>query len=166
MAGHHRRKWAAAAVAAGVLSIAVPGPAAAADFDFVFPAGTACEFELRVTGTGGSAITREFTDPEGNTVRTLMAGRGVDLTFTNVVTDATVSLKGNGSVISTTLDPDGSSTVRSTGHNVLIMFPTDVPAGPSTTLYVGQVTYGVDAQGTFTITGSSGRTRDICDELS
>ena len=71
-----------------------------------------------------------------------------------------------GSVSSTTLDPDGSSTTRSTGHNVLILFPTDVPAGPSTTLYVGQVTYEVDAEGIFTITGSSGRTRDLCDELS
>lgn len=165
MAGHHRREWAAAAAAAAVISIAVPVPAFAADFDFVFPAGAACDFELRVTGTGGSAITREFTDSDGNIVRTLTAGRGVDLTFTNVFTDATVSLKGNGSVISTTLDPDGSSTVRSTGHNVLVMFPTDVPAGPSTTLYVGRVTYDVDAQGTFSITGSSGRTRDICNEL-
>lgn len=165
MAGHHRREWAAASAAAAVISIAVPVPAFAADFDFVFPAGAACDFELRVTGTGGSAITREFTDSDGNIVRTLTAGRGVDLTFTNVFTDATVSLKGNGSVISTTLDPDGSSTVRSTGHNVLVMFPTDVPAGPSTTLYVGRVTYDVDAQGTFSITGSSGRTRDICDEL-
>ena len=165
MAGHHRREWAAAAAAAAVISIAVPVPAFAADFDFVFPAGAACDFELRVTGTGGSGITREFTDSDGNIVRTLTAGRGVDLTFTNVFTDATVSLKGNGSVISTTLDPDGSSTVRSTGHNVLVMFPTDVPAGPSTTLYVGRVTYDVDAQGTFSITGSSGRTRDICDEL-
>lgn len=165
MAGHYRREWAAAAAAAAVISIAVPVPAFAADFDFVFPAGAACDFELRVTGTGGSAITREFTDSDGNIVRTLTAGRGVDLTFTNVFTDATVSLKGNGSVISTTLDPDGSSTVRSTGHNVLVMFPTDVPAGPSTTLYVGRVTYDVDAQGTFSITGSSGRTRDICDEL-
>lgn len=165
MAGHYRREWAAAAAAAAVISIEIPVPAFAADFDFVFPAGAACDFELRVTGTGGSAITREFTDSDGNIVRTLTAGRGVDLTFTNVFTDATVSLKGNGSVISTTLDPDGSSTVRSTGHNVLVMFPTDVPAGPSTTLYVGRVTYDVDAQGTFSITGSSGRTRDICDEL-
>ena len=166
MGGHHQRRWAGAAVAAGLLSVAVPGPASAADFDVVFPAGIACDFDVRVTGTGGSLITREFTDSDGNIVRTLTAGRGVDLTFTNVSTDATVSLKGNGSVTSTTLDPDGTSTARSTGHNVLILFPTDVPAGPSTTLYVGQVTYEVDAQGIFTITGSSGRTRDICDELS
>ena len=166
MAGHHQRQWAVAAIAAGILSVAAPGPASAADFDVLFPAGTACDFDLGVDISGGSLITREFTDSDGNLVRTLTAGRGTDLTFTNVATHATVSLKGNGTVTSTTLNPDGTSTVRSTGHNVLILFPTDVPAGPSTTLYVGQVTYEVDAQSVFTITGSSGRTRDLCDELS
>ncbi|MFE6256293.1 hypothetical protein [Agromyces sp. NPDC057865] len=165
MAAHHRRQWAAAAVAAGVLSIAAPGPVYAVDFDIVFPADTACEFELGVNVTGGKPITREFFDSDGNTVRTLTAGRGSDLTFTNVDTGATVSLKGNGSVTSTIIHPDGSSSVRSTGHNVLILFPTDVPAGPSTTLYVGQVSYDVDAQQVFTLTSASGRTTDICDEL-
>jgi len=29
------------------------------------------------------------------------------------------------------------------GHNVLILFPSDVPAGPSTTLYVGRVVFTV-----------------------
>ena len=166
MAGHSRRQWAGAAVAAGILSVAVPGPASAAGFDVVIPAGTACDFDLGLNVSGGSLITREFTDSDGNLVRVLTAGRGTDLTFTNLSTDATVSLKGNGSVSSTTLNPDGTSTVRSTGHNVLILFPTDVPAGPSTTLYVGQVTYEVDADDVFTVTGSSGRTRDLCDELS
>ncbi|GGI44734.1 hypothetical protein GCM10010932_06100 [Agromyces flavus] len=141
------------------------GPASAADFDAVFPAGTACDFEVGVDISGGKLITREFTDSDGNLVRTLTAGRGTDLTFTNVDTGATVSLKGNGSVSSSTLNPDGSWTVRSTGHNVLILFPTDVPAGPSTTLYVGRVTHEVDAENVFTIVGSSGRTRDLCDEL-
>ncbi|MFE5672015.1 hypothetical protein ACFQ58_10460 [Agromyces sp. NPDC056523] len=153
-------------VAAALASIAAPVSASAADFELVFEAGTACEFELRVGVTAGSAITRQFTDSEGNIVRTLTAGRGNDLTFTNAITQATVSLRGNGSVTSTTLDADGTSTVRSTGHNVVILYPSDVPAGPSTTLYVGRVTYEIDAQAIFTITGSSGRTRDICDELS
>ncbi|WP_243073805.1 hypothetical protein [Microbacterium sp. SS28] len=153
------------AIAAAVIPIATPIPAIAADFDFVLPAGAACTFELHVTGTGGSAITREFTDADGNIVRTLTAGRGSDLTFENVSTGATIPLKGNGSVTSATINPVGPATVRSTGHNVILMFPTDVPAGPSTTLYIGRVTYQVDAQNTFTITGSSGRTRDICAEL-
>ena len=36
----------------------------------------------------------------------------------------------------------------------------------STTLYVGQVVYEADAQSNFTILSSSGRTTDICGQLS
>ncbi|MFC8680132.1 hypothetical protein ACFT30_01330 [Microbacterium ureisolvens] len=160
----HGRRWAAAAIAGLVLSAAPPTAASAADFELLLPAGTACEFELRVTGTGGPE-TREFTDRDGNVVRTLTAGRGAELTFENVDTGETVELAANGSVISEMLNPDGSMSVRSTGHTVLILFPSDVPAGPSTTLYTGRVTYDVDTQQVFTLTGVAGRTRDLCAEL-
>ena len=160
-----RRLGAAAVLAAALAALAIPVPAQAApDFVLVLPAGVACEFELEVSGTGGPTVTKEFTDRDGNLVRTLTAGRGTALTFRNVSTDAMVSLESNGSVSHTTIHADGSSTVQSTGHNVLILFPTDVPAGPTTTLYVGRVTYDV-AAGVFSITGSSGQTRDICSEL-
>ena len=43
-----------------------------------------------------------------------------------------------------------------TGHNVLILFPTDVPAGPSTTLYVGRVVVTVDSDGVFAVTDTNG----------
>jgi hypothetical protein len=160
-----RRLGAAAVLGAAIAAMAIPVPAQAApDFVLVFPAGLACDFELEVSGTGGPTVTKEFTDRDGNLVRTLTAGRGTALTFRNVSTDATVSLKGNGSVINTNIHADGSSTVQSTGHNVLILFPTDIPAGPTTTLYIGRVTYDVTG-GVFSITGSSGQTRDICAEL-
>ena len=160
------RSRAAVVGVAALIAAAVPAPAQAADFEVVLPAGLACPFELEITGTGGTTVTREFTDAEGDPVRILTAGRGQALTFTNVATGESVSLKSNGAVIRTTLHADGSSTVQSTGHNVLILFPSDVPAGPTTTLYVGRVTYEVDAQQTFTITGSSGTSRDLCAELS
>ena len=160
-----RRLSAAAVLAATLAALVIPIPAhAAPDFVLVLPEGLACDFELEVTGTGGPTVTKEFTDRDGNLVRTLTAGRGAALTFRNVVTDATLSLQSNGSVTRTTLHPDGSSTVQSTGHTVLILFPSDIPAGPTTTLYVGRVTYDV-AAGVFSITGSSGQTRDICAEL-
>ena len=53
-------------------------------------------------------------------------------------------------------------TIQATGHNVVIFFPTDIPAGPSTTLYVGRVVYTVDAAGVFTLLSTSGRTTDLC----
>jgi hypothetical protein len=50
---------------------------------------------------------------------------------------------------------------------VLVLYPTDVPAGPSTTLYVGSVVYTVDLlTGVFTLNAHSGRTTDICAALS
>ncbi|MFN8490788.1 MAG: hypothetical protein U0350_24565 [Caldilineaceae bacterium] len=49
---------------------------------------------------------------------------------------------------------------------MIILFPTDVPAGPSTTQYVGQVVYTVDAAGVFTLQQVSGQTTDICAALS
>ncbi|MFF2485755.1 hypothetical protein ACFVSU_05105 [Microbacterium sp. NPDC058062] len=166
MAQKNRRRIAAIAAAVALGIVAIPSPASAADFEFTLPAGQACAFELKVNGTGGSLIDREFTNPKTGAVRTLSAGRGSDLTFTNVSTGATFSLKGNGSVFSTTVDVDGAATIRGTGHNVIIMFPTDHPAGPSTTLYVGRVAFESDDQSNFTILSSSGRTTDICAEVS
>ena len=113
-------------------------------------------------GTGDKRIMREFTDRNGNVVRTLAAGKGFTLTFTNLSTGNSLTLPSSGSVQRTTFNSDGTSTVVSTGHNVLIFFPTDIPAGPSTTLYVGQVVYTVDASGVFTLQSTSGRATDLC----
>jgi hypothetical protein len=148
-------------------------PATAADSPDVMvidlPAGVACNnFDLRVEIRGGPQVVKEFTDKNGNVVRMLSAGKGSALSFTNLSTGATFSLKSNGSVTHTTLHPDGSSTVALTGHNVLVLFPTDVPAGPSTTLHVGRVVYTVDTSPNqvFTVQQVSGKTTDICAALS
>jgi hypothetical protein len=62
--------------------------ACAADFTLDFPAGLACAFELRIDGSGGNQVYREFLDRNGNLVRSLSAGTGSALTFTNVGTSA------------------------------------------------------------------------------
>jgi hypothetical protein len=106
----------------------------------------------------------EFTDQNGNVVRTLEAGKGFALTFTNLEAppQRIVELPSNGSVTRTTINDDGTTTFTTTGHNVLILFPTDVPPGPSTTLYVGRVVFTVDADGIFTVQSTSGKSTDIC----
>jgi hypothetical protein len=141
--------------------------AVAAPFHLEFPAGTACTFGLAVDGTGGdNRATHTFVDANGNTVRVLSVGRGFQLTFTNLAGNGTLALPANGAVMDTVVNADGSQTVTLTGHNVLILFPSDVPAGPSTTLYVGRVVFTVDANGVFTLVSTSGRSTDICAALS
>ncbi|TDN92301.1 hypothetical protein [Microbacterium sp. BK668] len=166
MSHFHRRRWGAAAIAAAaVFSVAAPVSAHAETFEIPFPAGQACDFDIVVTGSTGNTVYREFSDRDGDVVRTLLAGTGAALTLTNVETGTSVSLKSNGAVSMATVNPDGTTTLRSTGHNVILLSPSDVPAGPSTTLYVGRVTYDVGAGNVFTIVGSSGQTRDLCAEL-
>ena len=153
----------AGVIAAAIVSLA---SAAAADFTIDFPAGLACAFDLRIEGQGGHQVQRDFLDKNGNLVRSISAGTGSALTFTNLDTGATLSLKSNGAVTHITYNSDGSSTFVLNGHNVLILFPTDVPAGPTTVLYVGRLVFTVDSGGTFTLQGHSGPTTDICAALS
>ena len=135
--------------------------------DLKLPAGTAYSgFDLWVYIDGGTQVFKEFRDKDGNVVRTLQAGKGSALTFENMSTGETLSLQPNGSVTRTTFNADGSVTVVSTGHNVLILFPADVPAGPSTIQYVGRLVYTVDTNGIFTVLDFKGRSTDICASLS
>jgi hypothetical protein len=149
-----------------VAPLVLANAALAADFAVDFPAGVACVFEMRVDGTGGNQVYREFHDRDGNLVRLLFAGTGSALNFTNLSTGAALSLKGNGAVSHIALNPDGSATQVTTGHNVIILFPTDDPAGPSTTLYVGRVVTSIDSAGNYTLLKASGNSVDICAALS
>ena len=156
-----------AAALSVVALLAAVSPAAAADATLDFPAGVACSFELRlVISSSDQRVIREFTDKNGNVVRVLSAGKGATLTFTNLSTGASLVVKTNGSNSKRTINADGTETVLATGYNVIILFPSDVPAGPSTTLYVGSVTYTIDTNGVFTITKTSGTTTDICAALT
>ncbi|GAA1950163.1 hypothetical protein [Microbacterium deminutum] len=165
MAFRTRGRIVAAALLTAVLSTGALPAQAAAPFDLVFPAGQACSFELGLNiAPSGHTIYREFKGADGR-VRTIDAGKGHALTFTNVSTGASVSTRSDLYATTTTRHADGSSTVVSIGHNLIILFPTDIPAGPSTKIYIGAVTYTSTAEGVFTITGSWGKTRDICAEL-
>ena len=84
------------------------------------------------------------------------------LGYTNAESGENISFPSNGSVQRITFNEDGTQTVQATGHNVVILFPTDVPAGPSTTLYTGRLVYTDDGAGNFTVQSTSGPTTDIC----
>ncbi|WP_139191814.1 hypothetical protein [Variovorax sp. CF079] len=137
------------------------GPVAAETL--TLPAGLACSFALQIDFSGTRPEVREFRDKDGNLVKTIQAGKGFQLTFTNLNNGTTLSLKTAGSVTKQTFNPDGTTTFVTTGHNVLILFPSDVPPGPTTTLTLGRVVFTVDnSTQVFTLLGTSGRTTDIC----
>jgi hypothetical protein len=171
-AAGRRRGWVrglASAVLAGVLALVVLAPPAGAQgqgFEFGFPAGIACTFELHVSGTGGNIQSREFTDSDGTLLALLFAGNGPTVTLTNVDTGTSLTLHPAGGAQRIQLHEDGSSTVELIGHQLLFMFPTDVPPGPSSTLYVGRVVIHVDADDVFTILKTSGRATDMCAALA
>ena len=140
----------------------------AADSVVDLPAGLACaDFDLRIEITGNPhRVFRQFTDKNGNVVY-LFAGKQNSLSFTNLNTGATLALRPKGGVERSTYLPDGSTLATFTGHNVLILFPSDVPAGPTSTLYVGQVTLTIDnTTGVFTLGRTAGKSVDLCAALS
>lgn len=163
-------------LAAAMAGVAAPVATASADKPtvipggdqtFPLPAGVACsDFGVEIVAIGGQDL-KIFTDKDGNVVRTLSAGKGSTLTFTNLDTGESLTLRPNGSTSHTKFNADGTFDVTATGHNVLVLFPSDVPAGPSTKLYVGQLRYNVDpATGVFTVTSFHGNTTDLCAALS
>jgi hypothetical protein len=164
------------ALAVGLAAVAITAtqPAFAQDVT-ILPVGVGCRtFNLGIEASGGNLVTREFTDAEGNVVRIITAGKGVDLTWTNYGTDPdnpvageSVTVKTAGSVMKTVFNSDGTQTVTGTGHNGLVLFPTDIPAGPTTTQYIGRIVYTVDpTTGVFTLLSTTGQERDICAELA
>lgn len=154
------------ACTATVGALAVPAAAAEPDWVVAFPAGLACTFPLTISGVGTSQVYKEFPVRDG-VVRVLNAGRGSENTYTNMDTSASFTSKANGSVLSTTTTlADGSSTSALTGHTVVIMYPTDVPAGPTTTLYTGRVALRTSAAGVTTIVQEAGRALDVCAALT
>jgi len=135
--------------------------------DFFLDGGQACNFPLFIHSEGGeNRVCGEFYDKNDNLVRTFSAGKGYMLTLTNKATGATLTAPANGSNAHTRYNADGSTTTVATGHNLIILFPTDIPKGPSTVLYRGQVVYTVDLNGVWTLTKVTGNSTDICAALS
>ena len=107
---------------------------------------------------------QEFYDNDGN-LRTLSAGTGFELAYSNGDSGESFTSRSNGAVARARYSADGSSIHVLTGHNAVFMFPTDVP-GPSANLYTGRVVITIDPAGTWTVVQESGTKLDICARLS
>lgn len=160
----------AALLAIGPTAVAAPpekGPAPE-DFSADLPAGLACpNFDLRIEASGSNVTVRTFFDRKGEPVRILQAGRGYTLTYTNLNTGESLTIRPTGSN-RTTVDNGDTLTVTETGTAGIILFPTDKPNGPSSTQFYGRIVYTLldDGSNTLTSLTSSGTSIDICAELS
>lgn len=136
-------------------------------FTVDLPAGAGCSFPLRLESSSGKVRTISFTTENGQPGRIISVKTGVVLTYTNLATEESVSIKTSGSVTSA-VPIDGVTELRTaTGHNGLILFPDDVPNGPTTTQYNGKIVYTFNTQTFFIeVVETSGKATDICAELS
>ena len=93
-------------------------------------------------------------------VRILQTGKGYTLTYTNLVTMESVTIRPTGSIRRTVVNSNGTSTVTKTGTAGIISFPLDTPPGPSTIQYYGRIVYTLGTDGSTLLslktTGTSG----------
>lgn len=134
--------------------------------EVVLPAGVACSgFALSVTVDLEKQTITTFFDNQGNPVRQLIVGRLI-ITGTNVSTGASLTRR-LGGAFRVYFNPDGTLTNIGTGHSAVVFFPTDVPPGPSTTLYTGRVVFDLNpATNVATLQDTAGNKVDVCALLS
>jgi hypothetical protein len=160
------RRLATATVLALAALIVAAQLASAQEHDVVLPAGVGCDFALALDNIEGPPLRREFTDRNGNTVR-LFAGKSGAVIYTNLETGESVSFQSRGTRLRETTDATtGTVLLEYSGHVGLVLFPTDVPAGPSTTQISGSLVATVDSSGVFTVQKVQGQQIDICATLA
>ncbi len=140
-------------------------PLDAPDFIVPFDAGVACDFPLTIEGTDAKLCIKEFTDKRGR-LNTVVEGKGYNFLFTNVATGKSTTQKSQHAQQHTVFYPDGSQKITTDGAVLIVMFPTDIPAGPSTTYYNGHTVLRITAEGVGTLEPPHAHARDICAELS
>jgi hypothetical protein len=159
-------------VAMLALLIAAPASAGKPDrqpflnLDAVIPAGVACSgFDLGISFDAQKQTVTTFFDNEGNAVRQLVVGQLV-IRLTNENTGASLATQ-LGGAFHIYFNADGTLTLVGTGNSFLSLFPTDIPAGPSSTLYSGRLVFDVDpATGVFTLRDEARNKIDVCAALT
>lgn len=127
------------------------------------PAGVGCAgFAITVTIEVDDQRITTFFDQAGNPLRQTVTGRLV-LTVTNDSTGESRTYRiGGASHLS--FGADGSLTITLTGNSLVVLFPNDVPPGPSTTQGSGRAVIRIDAL--FTLVSRTGSVEDVCAALA
>jgi hypothetical protein len=160
---YRRLAWAAALASAATVVAAQPASAQAPP---TFEAGIACAFAVDLSGGAPPPERRTFTDKNGNDI-TLLAGQSGAVTYTNHDNpEKSITFKARGTRFETTERPDGRVRWEFSGHIGIILFPTDNPAGPSTTQISGRVVVENTAAGVSTVVQQVGQQIDVCAAIS
>ena len=112
----------------------------------------------------GREIITTFTDRAGNPVKQIGVFPGNTLTFTNLDTDASITLVATGS-FHVQAQSDGSITVTITGHGPFLSNPITGEPG-IWYLSGGQVLATFDAEGNMTSVALRGNLVDVCAQLA
>ena len=164
MSASRIRRLVTSTVLVSAAMIAAASPASAAEIEL--PAGVGCDFPLGLDGGAFPPERRDFTDRNGNPV-TLLAGRSGALTWTNLTTGESISFTSRGTALRVTETSPTSQLLEFSGHVGLVLFPTDVPAGPSTTQISGRLVLRVNpTNGDTEVLKQQGQQIDVCAALS
>ena len=96
-------------------------------------------------GLDGGAFPPErktFTDPNGNPI-VVLAGKSGAVTYTNLDTNESLTFPSRGTALRVTTQSDETQLLEFSGNVGILLFPLDVPAGPSTTQINGRLVLSV-----------------------
>jgi hypothetical protein len=160
------RRLATATVLALAAMIVAAQLASAQEHDLVLDPGVACDFGLGLDGGAFPPERKTFTDPNGNPI-TVLAGKSGAVTYTNLATEESLTFRSRGTALRITEMSDGTQLLEFSGNVGIILFPTDVPAGPSTTQINGRLVMSFDPVTGFTVVlKQEGNQIDVCARLS
>jgi hypothetical protein len=157
------RTAAATVFATAILLCGAANTASAAAIEL--PAGMACDFSFGLDGGAFPPERKTFTDPNGNPIVVLSAGKSGAVTYTNLDTKESSTFPSRGTALRVTTQSDGTQLLEFSGNVGIILFPSDVPAGPSTTQINGRLV--LKQEGTVTtVLKQEGKQIDVCAALS
>jgi hypothetical protein len=158
------RRLAVALACASAALVAVAQPASAAAVEL--PAGQGCAFPLGLDGGAFPPERHSFTDRNGNPI-TIFAGKSGATTWTNLKTGKSVTFKSRGTALRVTTTSPTSQILEFSGHAGLVLFPTDIPPGPSTTQMSGRLVLRFNPKnGDTEVLKQEGQQTDVCAALS
>jgi hypothetical protein len=158
------RTAAATVFATAILLGGAASTASAAEHDFKFDAGVACDFPLALDGGAPPPVRKTFTDPNGNPI-VVLAGKSGAVTYTNLATEESLTFPSRGTALRDTTQSDGTHLLEFSGNVGILLFPGDDPEGPSTTQIKGRLVLKQDGPVT-TVLKQEGNQIDVCAALS